>query len=54
MRDLTELTALSRATIYREMQTGTFPAPIRIGGSNRWPLSDIVAFIEDRRSSRKK
>jgi prophage regulatory protein len=52
MRDLIELTALSRATIYREMDVGSFPLPIRIGGNNRWPLTDVLAFIEARRAVR--
>ena len=52
MRDLIELTALSRATIYREMEAGNFPLPIRIGGNNRWPMADILTFIELRRAVR--
>jgi prophage regulatory protein len=52
MRDLIELTALSRATIYREMEAGNFPLPIRIGGNNRWLLADIINFIEARKAAR--
>ena len=52
LRDLIELTALSRATIYRGMNAGEFPLPIRIGGTNRWPLEDITAFIEERKAVR--
>jgi prophage regulatory protein len=48
LRDLIDLTALSRATIYREMNAGRFPPPIKIGGANRWPLAEITAFIEER------
>ena len=52
MRDLVELTALSRATIYRAMRAGDFPQSVRIGGSARWVLSDILDFIEARRAAR--
>ena len=52
MREVIELTALSRATIYREMDTGSFPLPIRIGGNNRWELAEITAFIEERKAAR--
>jgi prophage regulatory protein len=52
MRDLIEMTALSRATIYREMDAGRFPLPIRIGGNNRWPVAEILDFIEARKSLR--
>ena len=52
MRDLIEMTALSRATIYRAMEAGNFPLPIRIGGNNRWLLADIIDFIEARKAAR--
>jgi prophage regulatory protein len=38
-----------RTTIYRKVQTGTFPAPIRIAANrNAWRLSAILAWIADR------
>ena len=52
MRDLIDLTALSRATIYREMDAGNFPLPIRIGGNNRWRIAEIIDFIEGRAAFR--
>ena len=41
MRDLEQLTALSRATIYRAIKAGEVPPSVRIGGSARWVLADI-------------
>ncbi len=32
MKVVTHLTSLSRATIYRRVQAGTFPRPISLGG----------------------
>jgi prophage regulatory protein len=50
--DLIEITGLSRTTIYREIQNGRFPVPIRIGASVRWPMSEISQFIESRKAER--
>ena len=41
-----EITALSRATIYRKIANGTFPAPVNIGGGVRWKLSDIQSWMD--------
>lgn len=35
----------SRASIYRDIERGTFPRPIKIGHSSRWRLSDLRAVI---------
>ncbi len=32
MKVVTHLTSLSRATIYRRVQAGTFPKPVSLGG----------------------
>ena len=29
----------SRASIYRDIERGTFPQPMKIGSSSRWTLS---------------
>jgi prophage regulatory protein len=52
IRDLEQLTSLSRATIYRAIKAGDFPPSIRIGCSARWVMADILDFIEARRASR--
>lgn len=33
-----------RATIWRWVSIGKFPAPVKIGGSTRWKLTDIEAW----------
>ena len=41
------LTAQSRATIYRKISNGTFPAPVALGtGAVRWKLSDVQAWMD--------
>jgi predicted DNA-binding transcriptional regulator AlpA len=52
MSDVVDLTALSRATIYRLIIAGTFPVPIKIAGASRWLASEVTAFIEDRMAER--
>lgn len=40
---------LSRATIYRLLKAGAFPAPVRIGArSVAWRASDIDAWVNSR------
>lgn len=47
------MTSLSKASIYRQVNAGTFPAPIRIGPrSVAWLVSEIESWIEERRNLR--
>ncbi len=47
LRDVTERTGLGSSTIYRYINAGTFPAPVKIGGvTARWLESEIAAWIE--------
>jgi predicted DNA-binding transcriptional regulator AlpA len=36
----------SRASIYRDIQRGDFPKPIKLGGSSRWRMSDLTKMID--------
>ena len=48
-RQVEELTAMSRSGIYRAMQDGDFPRPVRVGpAAVRWRQSDIVRWLESR------
>lgn len=41
-----EVTSLSRATLYRKIGDGSFPAPLKIGGSRvAWKERDIAEWI---------
>ena len=45
-RAVEERVGLSRSTIYRLMDEGRFPVPIKIGpGCVRWPAREIEAWI---------
>jgi prophage regulatory protein len=43
--EVERLVGLSKATIYRRVRAGSFPAPYHIGGSAvRWRLTDLVTW----------
>ncbi|MEX3916431.1 helix-turn-helix transcriptional regulator [Paraburkholderia sp. BR10872] len=47
-RQVEERTGLSRSTIYRRMQAGTFPLAIPLGGRLvGWRAADIQQFLEN-------
>ena len=48
-REVEKITGMSRSSIYRLMQEGEFPRPVRVGSvAVRWKSSDITAWIESR------
>lgn len=47
--DVVELVGLSRATVWRRVREGKFPAPIRLGQrAVGWRARDVRAWIESR------
>ena len=48
-RQVEDITGTSRSSIYKMMQNGEFPSPVRIGpAAVRWRSSDIRAWVESR------
>lgn len=48
MADVTRITALSRATLYRRIAEGRFPAPVHLGGrACGWTPAALQAWIDD-------
>lgn len=48
-REVERITGMSRSSIYRLMQEGEFPRPVRVGpAAVRWRASDIMAWIDSR------
>ncbi|MAC48208.1 MAG: AlpA family transcriptional regulator [Oceanospirillum sp.] len=43
-----ELFSVSRPTIWRWLQAGILPKPIKLAGSTRWRLSDLEAMVKER------
>ena len=47
------ITALPPSTLYRKVQQGEFPAPVKLGeAASGWLLSEVVAWIAARKSER--
>ena len=42
MREVCERRGRSSSSLYRDIAAGLFPAGVRVGGSVRWPESDVV------------
>lgn len=40
------LLGISRATFWRRVKDGTFPAPVKIGGATRWRRADLLAAVD--------
>ena len=40
-----------KSTVYRQIQRGDFPAPVKIGASSRWPTSWIADLIEKKKAA---
>ena len=40
-----EIVARSRASIYRDVARGIFPAPQKLGGSSRWRRSLVMQVV---------
>ena len=54
-RDVVPMVGLSRVTIWRRMQEGDFPKPVRLGGPKSravgWRRSDVETWLSDLSSS---
>lgn len=53
LKDVIEMTTLSKATIYRLMSKGAFPSAVPLGArAVAWKLSDVIEWIDSRVSAR--
>jgi|9_EtaG_2_1085328.scaffolds.fasta_scaffold07517_2 prophage regulatory protein len=47
IKQVCDLTSVSRSTIYRKVDDGSFPPPVRLGANMvRWLLTDVVKWIQ--------
>lgn len=47
--EVTERLKITRTTVYRWMESGKFPKPIKLSETtNRWLLSDVEKWIAER------
>lgn len=45
-REVEELTGLSCSTLYKQMRSGDFPLPLKIGRSVRWRADEITTWLD--------
>ena len=38
--------SIGRSTFWRNVSTGVFPQPVRIGGLTRWRVADLVRMVD--------
>lgn len=50
--EVMKLTGLARPTIYRAIQKGQFPAPVKLGRASAWPEHEVHEWIEARMGER--
>ena len=50
--DAAKILGFSTSTFWRRVSDGTIPKPVKICGTSRWPLSEIVAVIEAAKAQR--
>ena len=47
VKQVCEIASISRSTVYRKIDAGTFPPPVHLGGNMvRWVLRDIQNWIQ--------
>lgn len=51
IKDVAAALQLTSRTIELMVKRGDFPAPIKIGGSNRWRPADVNNFLEQGRAA---
>lgn len=52
LKQVCEATGFGKTAIYKWMGKGTFPHPVKIGRSVRWPSNEIEAWINGHISHR--
>lgn len=53
LKDVMRVSGLSRATLYRQVQAGTFPQPVKIGGrASAWVRHEVEGWITRRMRER--
>ena len=48
LKQVATMVGLAKSSIYRKIQEGTFPSPIKLGGARAsgWLSTEVVAWIE--------
>ena len=52
VKEVAQMRRRSIASTYRDIERGILPPPVKIGGSSRWPQSEIIETIEAAKAAR--
>jgi len=52
LAEVTRMLAVSQRHVYRLIQRGNFPKPVKIGGAVRFVADDILEYVESQRDKR--
>lgn len=44
-KEAAKLLGIGKTTLWNNVKKGEVPAPIKIGGSTRWRVADLLAFV---------
>lgn len=44
-REAAKLLSIGRTTLWNNVKQGVIPPPIKIGGSTRWRVADLLDFV---------
>lgn len=47
-----DLVPVGRTTLYRMIEEGAFPSPVKFGRTSLWPCSEVRAWIEEQKMRR--
>lgn len=50
IKDVCQWLGVARATIYRQMQTGNFPKPVKFGKASRWEREAVENWITQKKT----
>jgi len=50
--EVTRLLGISRPTLYRLIQTGAFPSPVKQGRTSSWRRSSVLSYLANREGDR--
>lgn len=51
-KEVSKLLSVSVPTLYRLMGKGAIKRPLKLGGSSRWPRSEVLSVIEAAKARR--
>lgn len=52
LKEVCSILHRSPASIYRDVDRGLLPRPLKIGSSSRWPTSEIAALVDRAKAQR--